>query len=87
MISSGSLKKLSELAASGKNLSEMRETFRVISEFFKNQKLPQGTIVVYCSMAFNNRGAYWIQRSGEIRNPYYGAYMLSCGTITRKGIL
>ncbi len=33
----------------------------------------------YCPMAFNNRGAFWLSSSEEIRNPYYGAQMMHCG--------
>jgi hypothetical protein len=32
-------------------------------------------------MAFENEGASWLQRSKEIRNPYFGARMLRCGEI------
>ncbi len=35
--------------------------------------------VVFCPMAFNNKGAYWVQRKGEIINPYHGMMMLHCG--------
>ncbi len=35
--------------------------------------------VVHCPMAFNNKGAFWVQRSGEINNPYHGMMMLHCG--------
>lgn len=35
--------------------------------------------VVFCPMAFNNKGAHWVQRSGEIVNPYHGMMMLHCG--------
>lgn len=35
----------------------------------------------YCPMAFENRGAEWVQRGDEIRNPYFGAEMLTCGEI------
>lgn len=35
--------------------------------------------VVHCPMAFNNKGAYWVQRKGEIINPYHGMMMLHCG--------
>ena len=35
--------------------------------------------VVFCPMAFNNKGAYWVQRSGKIVNPYHGMMMLHCG--------
>src|SRR5688500_4829191 len=33
----------------------------------------------YCPMAFNNKGAYWLSNTTEIRNPYFGNKMLKCG--------
>ena len=33
----------------------------------------------YCPMAFGNKGAYWLSSYPEIRNPYFGEAMLSCG--------
>ena len=38
---------------------------------------------VHCPMADDNRGAGWLQRLGEVMNPYFGAQMLRCGG--RKG--
>jgi len=38
-----------------------------------------GLEVVHCPMAFNNKGAYWVQRAGDIINPYHGMMMLHCG--------
>ena len=35
----------------------------------------------YCPMAFNNTGAYWLSSEKEIRNPYFGDAMLSCGSV------
>jgi Cu(I)/Ag(I) efflux system membrane fusion protein len=35
----------------------------------------------FCPMAFENRGAPWLQEGDEIRNPYFGASMLACGEI------
>jgi len=37
---------------------------------------------VHCPMAFNNKGADWLQRDEDIRNPYFGASMLQCGAVT-----
>lgn len=37
----------------------------------------------FCPMAFDNKGAPWLQASGEIANPYFGAKMLRCGSIQR----
>jgi hypothetical protein len=39
----------------------------------------EGLILVHCPMTFTNEGAYWVQRSGQLRNPYEGAMMLRCG--------
>jgi len=34
--------------------------------------------VAYCPMAFDNKGAEWLQRGTTINNPYFGASMLRC---------
>ncbi len=33
---------------------------------------------LHCPMAFEGRGASWIQSNNAVRNPYYGASMLKC---------
>jgi Cu(I)/Ag(I) efflux system membrane fusion protein len=35
--------------------------------------------LAYCPMAFDNRGAEWIQRGDKIDNSYFGSNMLLCG--------
>ncbi|WP_170135854.1 DUF3347 domain-containing protein [Nannocystis exedens] len=48
--------------------------------FLKNHSDQRaGYEVVFCPMAFNNKGAYWVQKTGEIINPYHGMMMLHCG--------
>lgn len=37
---------------------------------------------MHCPMAFNNTGADWIQGSKDLRNPYYGSMMLTCGFVS-----
>lgn len=44
---------------------------------------PDDLVVMHCPMAFSNRGANWVQRGRETRNPYFGASMLRCGDVTR----
>jgi len=43
--------------------------------------------LAYCPMAFNDKGAYWLQTNDTILNPYFGASMLRCGVVkeTFKG--
>lgn len=38
----------------------------------------------FCPMAFDNRGAYWLSFQKEIRNPYYGDQMLTCGRVEEE---
>ena len=41
----------------------------------------QKVYVEFCPMADGDKGAYWASSEKEIRNPYYGASMLTCGEI------
>ncbi|MBD5780613.1 DUF3347 domain-containing protein [Pelagicoccus sp. NFK12] len=42
--------------------------------------LAEGSAIkMYCPMAFNNMGGAWLQSSKDLRNPYYGSMMLTCG--------
>lgn len=38
----------------------------------------------FCPMAFNNEGGYWLSDKDEIRNPYFGDAMLTCGSVEEK---
>ena len=50
------------------------------------ESLGSGTQTLYvqtCPMADNNKGAAWLSAQKEIRNPYYGDAMLTCGRVIR----
>ncbi len=34
----------------------------------------------HCPMALDNKGGYWLSNSKEIKNPYFGSTMLTCGS-------
>jgi hypothetical protein len=38
----------------------------------------------YCPMYNNNKGAQWLSATKEIKNPYYGAKMMSCGSVQKE---
>lgn len=69
---------------SGK-IEYQRERFAMLSKnitdlikmFGTKQKLYQD----YCPMYNDGKGGFWISETKEIRNPYFGSEMLSCGTI------
>ncbi|MFB0516824.1 MAG: DUF3347 domain-containing protein, partial [Candidatus Neomarinimicrobiota bacterium] len=37
-----------------------------------------------CPMAFENKGATWLQKDTDIRNPYFGSVMAKCGEVRRQ---
>ena len=45
------------------------------------RSLDRTLYVQRCPMANNNQGAVWLSTEEEIRNPYYGDEMLSCGKV------
>jgi Cu(I)/Ag(I) efflux system membrane fusion protein len=75
-------------AAAAKEIEPLRTAFdrisaTVVAFVRKNgSPLADPLDLVHCPMAFNNRGADWLQRKGAIRNPYFGARMLACGEVT-----
>jgi len=62
------------------DIKAMREAFKSLSKpmaMWATMSKPKGVDVVYCSMA---KGS-WLQKTGQIANPYYGASMLRCGEV------
>lgn len=81
------IKKFIQITSENPKLEAQREHFFAITEnmyaltkAFKAGK--EDLYYQYCPMAFNNNGGYWISKSKEIRNPYFGGKMLKCGQIT-----
>lgn len=72
--------------ASTANLVEQRKVFSSLSNemaaLIKDGKLSMGYVYQeYCPMANNNQGAYWLSNEKQIRNPYLGDKMLTCGSV------
>jgi hypothetical protein len=68
------------------DLDAARQEFSVLSNelitLIKKEGLSAGELYVdYCPMALNDKGAFWISSHKEIKNPYFGASMLTCGEI------
>ena len=38
-----------------------------------------GHMIVHCTMTFDGKGGLWVQKEGQVMNPYEGAMMLHCG--------
>lgn len=72
------------------NLEAMRKGFALLSEqmlsLHRMFGLQAGSTLyeLHCPMAFDGRGASWIQVDDVVRNPYYGASMLKCADKVEK---
>jgi len=70
------------------DIKSQRSSFEKVSmsiEQLLSNQVESGTIYKqYCPMAFNGKGAYWLSDSDEVRNPYFGDQMLTCGVVDKK---
>ena len=37
--------------------------------------------LLFCPMANNGKGAFWLSKENKVKNPYYGKSMLTCGSV------
>jgi uncharacterized lipoprotein len=71
---------------SAKDIEAQRTAYAVLSTDFialvKKSGLNSGELYVdFCPMAMDDKGASWISSNKEIRNPYFGEKMMTCGEI------
>ena len=85
----GSLSNSLEHVQHFSDIEQLRKAFQTVSatmivmaNTFK--PLDETIYVLHCPMADNNKGADWLSREKEIRNPYFGSSMLTCGEVTRE---
>lgn len=68
------------------DIEVQRTLFSALSNDFiarvKESGLTSGEIYVeYCPMALNDKGASWLSNQKDIKNPYFGESMLTCGEV------
>ena len=86
---SGAIKNLLDQASKVKSIDEIRKSFKKISDNMIGLSIdlkPFGKplFIQHCPMANSNKGADWLSLSKEIKNPYFGEAMLTCGEVTRE---
>ncbi len=73
--------------ADTKDISLQRAHFITLSknifELAMVSKQNTPTYLQHCPMANDGKGADWLSKENVIKNPYYGAQMLSCGKIVQ----
>jgi len=70
------------------DIDHQREHFEGLSTDITDLVALLGTDKViyqdFCPMANNNKGALWLSEVKEIKNPYFGSKMLTCGSIKKQ---
>lgn len=70
------------------NIAHQREHLVILSKDFYDITIEFGTekpmYKIFCSMYDDNKGAYWLSDSKEVKNPYYGEDMLTCGEVQEE---
>lgn len=68
------------------SIEQQRKLFQIISdnliEMVRNfDNVDDKLFVQFCPMADDNKGAFWLSKEEQIRNPYFGEVMHKCGSV------
>lgn len=82
------LRNTSAAIAESKSIDDARKHFIVLNEavtdlYSKVKGLGKTLYLQHCPMANDDKGADWLSLEKEIKNPYYGDMMLTCGEVKR----
>lgn len=73
------------IAGNEGNMEHQREHFQILSVDLKDLLAITGTdrklYQDYCPMYNNGDGGIWLSATEEIKNPYFGSKMLTCGEV------
>lgn len=73
------------IAANADKIKDQRAHFVMLSEtmydFVKSFGAGRPVYHDHCPMARDNQGAMWLSETEEVKNPYFGAEMPTCGTV------
>ncbi|MBC8367164.1 efflux RND transporter periplasmic adaptor subunit [bacterium] len=72
-----------DIDASRAEFESMSTTLINVAERF-GTGMDQPILVYHCPMAFDWKGADWLQKTEGTENPYFGAAMFKCGTKERE---
>lgn len=76
------------IGKNGGNIAHQREHFEMLSkDMYDLVKAFDGGQVLYkdfCPMYNKGKGAFWISETKEIKNPYFGKAMSTCGSVKEE---
>ncbi len=85
-VQKGNLSGILENTLASDNIDKIRKEFILLSGHMVEigitaDPLAETLFIMQCPMANNNEGATWLSSENEVRNPYYGEMMLTCGSV------
>ena len=83
------IKEMLQAISKNENLENQRAHFVILSENMiaitaNIDSIGKSVYIQHCPMANSNKGADWLSLSSEVRNPYYGEAMLTCGEVVSE---
>jgi Protein of unknown function (DUF3347) len=73
------------IGKNGDNIKHQRSHFAMLSEdvydLVKNFGAGQPIYHDHCPMYNENKGAMWLSEMKEVKNPFYGSEMITCGSV------
>lgn len=76
------------ISTNANNIGHQREHFDILSQdiydLVKSVKSSQPLYKDFCPMYNGKKGAIWLSETKEIKNPYYGKEMLTCGEVKEE---
>lgn len=83
--SQGQIQSLVKNTTKAKDIDALRKDFIKLSEnmyaLSKTFKYSSTMYLQRCPMYNNGKGATWLSKESNIKNPYYGSQMLTCGKV------
>ena len=76
------------IADNAGNIDHQREHLDIMSADFydllKDFGTPKPVYKIFCPIFNDNKGNFWLSDSREVKNPYYGKEMISCGEVQEE---
>jgi len=90
MKAGGDMKRTAGKLAAANSIQDARSAFSLLSDVMTLAARRFGPVPglnifrLHCPMAFDNRGATWLQNHDKVENPYFGSTMFGCGEVTEN---
>lgn len=76
------------ISKSGNDIDHQREHFVVLSKDVEDMIMITGAdrniFQIFCPMYNHNEGGMWLSTSSEVKNPFLGQRMMTCGNVQKE---